>query len=184
MKSEKKLEETTRWKNKSIGEIIDFILINHHAYTRKQMKRLLGFSGKSVKAYGTKHPELLQLHMILMEMSEELEGHMSREEKEVFPFLNKLAQTTGKARKKAEPPPNRKAGDRLIHILMWEHGMTGEEWLEIHRLTKDFNTPPDAGTPYKSLYRGLKEMEDDLHQHIHIENNVLFHRIVEMGFLN
>lgn len=118
-----------------------------------------------------------------MEMNEELEGHMAREEKEVFPHLRKLTQGAGKPKKTAVPPSDRKIGDRLIHVLMWEHGMTGEEWLEIHRLTRDFATPSDAGSSYKSLYRGLNELEEDLHRHIHLENNVLFHRIMERGLL-
>ncbi len=176
-------DETARWMNKPIPEIIDFILKKHHAYTREQMERLLNLSKKTVRTHGTKHPELLQLNVILMEMNEELEGHMTREEKEVFPHLRKLTEGSRKAKKNTDSTLDKKNRDRLIHLQMWEHGMTGEEWLEIHRLTRDYTTPPDAGSSYKSLYRGLREMEADMHRHIHLENNVLFHRIVEIGFL-
>ena len=70
-----------------------------------------------------------------------------------------------------------------IRILEWEHQMTGQEWKQVHLLTNEYNLPPSTGSNYRALYEGLKSLEDDLHQHVHLENNVLFKRALEKGWL-
>ncbi len=170
------------WAKKSIPELIDHILEIHHPFTRVQLNRLMKLSEKVSRLHAVRHPELIQLNGLLVKMAEELESHMVKEEEVVFPCLRKLWDSRRK-RKKLENPFFQGGQEDPVHVLVWEHGMTGEEWQEIHRLTKDYTTPADACVSYRSLYQGLKELEDDLHRHIHLENNILFYRLQQLGLL-
>jgi regulator of cell morphogenesis and NO signaling len=172
------------WSRKPIRELIDHILERHHAFTRTQLVRLQELSEKVLWAHGTRHPELLRLDILLKEMAGELEGHLTKEEEVVFPYLKRFEEAKTKGEKFMDPFKDDKEKEHPIQVLMWEHGMTGEEWLEIHRLTRDFTTPAEADPSFRAYYRGLKELEDDLHLHIHLENNILFQRITEEGILD
>jgi regulator of cell morphogenesis and NO signaling len=172
------------WRGKPLSELTGFIVQKHHAYTRGQLARLKELSAKVRSAHGERHPELARLGEILLEMAEEMEGHMAKEEEQVFPYLEALERSGG--RKEGIPDPFRGGPlvNHPIEVLMWEHGMTGEEWNEIHGLTNDLKAPPDACGSYRALYEGLKELEGDLHQHVHLENNILFAKVVEKGWLD
>jgi len=160
------------WAKKSIPELIDHILETHHTFTRTQLKRLLRLSEKVSREHGTRHPEMIRLHGLFSTMAGELEGHMAKEEAAVFPYLRRLWDVNQKGNRREKPFDNEHYGQNPVDVLIWEHGMTGEEWLEIHRLTRDYTTPSDACASYRTLYQGLKELEEDLHRHIHLENNI------------
>ncbi len=174
----------TDWKTKSVAELTGHILEKHHAYTRTQLNRLKALSQKVNGVHGTHHPELVRLEQIVHEMAEEMEGHMAKEEEQVFPYLVALEESGGKK----EGIPDFFGGGPLenhpLKVLMWEHGMTGEEWLEVHKLTNDLTAPGDACRSYQALYQGLRDLESDLHQHVHLENNILFQRAMDKGWLD
>jgi regulator of cell morphogenesis and NO signaling len=172
------------WKNKTMEELIDHILSKHHVFTRSQLARLRGLSAKVKGVHGAHHLELFRLDEILNEMAGEMEGHMAKEEEQVFPYIRALEKTGGQKEGSPNPFEGGPLDTHPLKILMWEHGMTGEEWIEIHQLTNDFAAPGDACQSYQALYRGLKEMEVDLHQHVHLENNILFDRVMKLGWLD
>ncbi len=173
----------TPWIKKSIPELIDHILQTHHTFTKVQLQKLLKLSEKVSREHGSRYPDLIRLHGLLGTMAEELEGHLAKEEEVVFPYLRRLWDRSQNKDLKAKQFPKEVFQENPINQLVWEHGMTGEEWLEIHRLTRDYTTPVDACASYRALYQGLKELEEDLHKHIHLENNILFYRLKEMGLL-
>jgi regulator of cell morphogenesis and NO signaling len=172
------------WRERSTGELIDYILVRHHVFTRAQLDRLKVLSEKVLQTEGTRHPELFNLDNLIHDMSEELEGHLAQEEEVVFSYLKKVEL----ARREGKTPRNPYSGSPIdqhpLRVLMWEHGMTGEEWREISRLTHHFTTPADASEDYKALTRALRELEQDLHRHLHLENNVLFPRAIQMGLFD
>ncbi|HEY5037569.1 MAG TPA: iron-sulfur cluster repair di-iron protein [bacterium] len=172
------------WKNKTMAELIDHILAKHHVYTRSQLSRLKVLSAKVKGVHGAHHSELSRLDEIIKEMAGEMEGHMAKEEEQVFPYLRALEAAGGKKDGIHDPFQGGPTENHPLKVLMWEHGMTGEEFLEIHKLTNDFTLPKDACQSYKALYRGLKEMEEDLHQHVHMENNILFERVLKSGWMD
>jgi len=173
----------TPWVKKSIPELIDHILANYHEFTRIQLKRLLKLSDKVSREHGTRYPELIRLNNLLITMADELESHMVREEEVVFPYLRRLWNLKQNKKPLEEAFSQEVFQENPVNILIWEHGMTGEEWLEIHRLTREYTTPVDACVSYRTFYQGLKVLEEDLHQHIHLENNILFYRLQDMGLL-
>lgn len=179
-----KTEVVVDWSRASLGELADYILETHHSFTRAILGRLRELSAKVARVHGGGHPELARVEEIVGEMAEEMEGHMAKEEEQVFPYLKAVE----KAGWKKEGIPNPFQGgtqeNHPLKVLMWEHGMTGEEFLELHRLTGDFKAPEDACRSYQVLYRGLMDLEEDLHRHVHLENNVLFQKAMEKGILD
>jgi regulator of cell morphogenesis and NO signaling len=171
------------WAKKSIPELIGHILETHHEFTKVQLKRLVRLSEKVSREHGIRYPELIRLHGLLATMAGELQGHMIKEEEVVFPYLLRLWDSKQKNKPLENPFSKEVFQENPVNILILEHGMTGEEWQEIHHLTREYTTPADACGSYRSLYQGLKELEDDLHRHIHLENNILFYRLQEMGLL-
>ncbi|HVZ79812.1 MAG TPA: iron-sulfur cluster repair di-iron protein [bacterium] len=172
------------WKGKSAAELIDHILTKHHVYTRSQLARLKALSEKVLNVHGNNHPELSRLSEIVHEMAEEMEGHMAKEEEQVFPYLQAVEKAGWNKEGIADPFGGGPLDTHPLKILMWEHGMTGEEFVELHQLTQDFTPPPDACRSYQALYGGLRELEADLHRHVHLENNVLFEKAMEKGILD
>ncbi|SRR5579871_1363845 len=171
------------WRQKSMTELTNYILEKHHLFTRAILGRLKELSVKVARVHGARHPELMRVEALVADMAGEMEGHMAKEEEQVFPYLTAVEKSGGK-----EGVPNPFQGGPLdnhpLKVLMWEHGMTGEEFLELRRLTRDFTVPEDACQSYRSLYLGLIELEEDLHRHVHLENNVLFRKAVEQGILD
>jgi regulator of cell morphogenesis and NO signaling len=172
------------WSQKSMGELSNYILEKHHVFTRAILGRLRELSAKVAKVHGVRHPELARVEAIVEEMAGEMEGHMAKEEEQVFPYLTAVEKAGGKKEGIPNPFQGGPMDNHPLKVLMWEHGMTGEEFLELHRLTQDFTVPEDACPSYRSLYWGLIELEEDLHRHVHLENNVLFRRAVEQGILD
>lgn len=178
------LEVVVDWSRLSIGDLAGYILETHHVFTRTTLARLKELSAGVVKAHGAQHPELARVREIIGEMAEELEGHMAKEEEQVFPYLSAVEKAGGS---KAGIPSPFEGGPLDTHplkVLMWEHGMTGEEFLELHQLTRDFTLPEDTCGSYQALYQGLKDLERDLHRHVHLENNVLFKKAENQGILD
>jgi regulator of cell morphogenesis and NO signaling len=177
-------EGTVDWSRKSMGELGDYILEKHHSFTRAILGRLRELSAKVAKVHGGRHPELERVEAVVGEMAEEMEGHMAKEEEQVFPYLKAVEKAGGKKEGIPDPFAGGPLDTHPLKILMWEHGMTGEEFLELHQLTNDFNPPEDACRSYQSLYQGLRDLEEDLHRHVHLENNVLFRRAADSGWLD
>lgn len=172
------------WKARSVAEITAHILEMHHAYTREALVRLKELASKTARVHGSSHPELFRLEVLIGEMAEEMEGHMAKEEEQVFPYLRAVEKAGWKKEGVTDPFQGGPIDNHPLKVLMWEHGMTGEEFLEIHRLTGDFTLPGDACASFKAFYAGLRELEEDLHRHVHLENNVLFHKAMERGVLD
>ena len=178
------LEWEPDWRKKSLAELADYILEKHHVYTRSQLGRLRELATKVHRVHGERYPELARVAELVHEMGEEMEGHMAKEEEQVFPYLK--AQEKAARKKEALPDPFQGGPftNHPLKVLMWEHGMTGEEFEEIHRLTRDYMPPSDACQSYQALYRGLAELERDLHRHVHLENNILFPKAMAAGILD
>jgi regulator of cell morphogenesis and NO signaling len=139
------------------GFLADYIVNTHHSYIRKTLPDLRAYSEKVLRVHGGRHPELGAISELVVKIQNELTEHMEKEEKIVFPFI--------KARAEAGGP---------IHVMELEHEAVGEEMATIRKLTKDYTLPQDACASYSLLYRMLEDFEEDLHVHVHLENNILF----------
>jgi len=177
-------EAVVDWRDKSMTEIIDHIVEKHHAFTRTQLDRLKILSAKVAKSQGTRHSELFRLESILRDMSAEMEGHLAMEEDVVFSYLKLMEKIRSDGKTPKNPFAVLPYNNHPLSILAWEHDMTGDEWNEIHRLTRNYTTPADASESWKEMYRVLKALEMDVHRHVHLENNILFPRAIKMGILD
>ncbi len=148
--------------------LADYIEKKHHRYVEKKIPELLAYLKKIAAVHGMNHPELMEIEALFRESAAELTKHMKKEELILFPYVRKIAtnqQTANSPFGSVEDP---------INMMMHEHDVEGERFRNIAELSNNYTPPQDACTTYRVAFAMLKEFEDDLHQHIHLENNILF----------
>ncbi len=162
----------------TLSELIDHILNKHHVYTKDAMARLEPLTDKVIAAHGGNHPELREIGPLFQELCAELKPHMFKEEQILFPYIVEMESSFVQNR----PAPFAPFGsvDNPIRMMMSEHDAAGEVLRELRKLSSNYHVPPDGCMSYQSLYQGLEAFENDLHQHIHLENNILFPRSIEL----
>ena len=162
----------------TIGHLIKYILDTHHLYTRKEMQRLERLVVKVVSAHGANHSELLSIRDLLQQLFAELRGHMYKEEQILFPFLIQLEESAQQNR----PGPFDPFGtvNNPIRMMRVEHDNAGDLLRELRTLSRGYRLPDDACASYQTFYEALEAFEQDLHQHIHLENNILFPKAIAL----
>jgi len=168
--------EAENWNEQSLASLISHIVEKHHAYCREEGSRLHPLLAKVVSKHSECHPELAQVQEHFTSLRNELSMHLMKEEQMLFPYIIRLEDA---AMHKSAPP---RAPFETVHnpvrMMVQEHDDAGNLVKEIRGLTRNFTAPEDACTSFKALYQGLEAFEADLHQHIHLENNLLFPRAV------
>lgn len=158
--------------------LIDYIINNHHSYVVKTLPVIYAHSQKVAGAHGENHPEVIKIAEYFSIVKDELEVHLMKEEKMLFPYIKKLAEIKKKNLDVQFPPFG--SVKNPIKVMEAEHEKAGNLMAEINTISNRFNPPEDACTTYKVLYQELKEFEDDLHVHIHLENNILHPKAIEL----
>lgn len=157
------------WREAPYGELVDYIVNTHHAYTFKTLPELSQLVTTILRVHGTAHPELKKLHRLYHSLRLELEEHLISEEEEVFPLIKQYAENHSReALSKAV-----EAIDRLES----EHEQAGDILKEMRQITAEYSLPSDACGTFDRTYALLQELEADLFQHIHLENNILHPRL-------
>lgn len=157
--------------------LADYIVNTHHRYVRKYLPELKGYALKVAQVHGDRHPELLEIQKLVETINEELNEHMVSEENILFPYVKKIVN----ARKSSLPlDKENKSLASLIEELEKEHDYVGRCLDKIRELSNGYAIPDDACASYKLMYKMIQEFEDDLHIHIHLENNILFPKAVEL----
>jgi regulator of cell morphogenesis and NO signaling len=161
----------------TLSELVAYIVETNHVFTRQEMARLEVLSKKVISAHGENHPELHRVGGLFEALCADLKPHMFKEEQILFPYILGLVQADSQNR----PAPFAPFGtvDNPIRMMMMEHDTAGEILRDLRTITSDYNTPPDGCISYRTLYEALAAFERDLHQHIHLENNILFPRAIE-----
>jgi regulator of cell morphogenesis and NO signaling len=158
--------------------LIDHILAQHHAYIREAVPVVQNHLTKVVAAHGERHTELPLVASRFTAVAGELAVHMMKEERVLFPYIRALADA---ARNDAPPPPDMFGTiQNPIRMMEAEHEEAGGGLAEIRELTRGYEAPDDACTTYRMLLEELETFEHDLHRHVHLENNVLFPRAVDL----
>jgi len=160
------------FQNASLPELITHILGTHHVFTKSEMDRLQLLADKVLAAHGGNHPELIHLDELFTRLCADLKPHMFKEEQILFPYIVAMAEAAEQNRAVALAPFG--TVNNPIRMMMMEHDTAGQILRELRALTSDYKVPADACVSYQTLYQALEKFEKDLHQHIHLENNILF----------
>ncbi len=162
----------------SLEGLCAHIVATHHEYVRRELPRLTLLAQKVVNRHGETHPELPVIQAALARLGEELMQHMAKEEIVLFPYIGKLERA--RADGGAQPQSCFGAVSNPITMMTKEHDDAGMLLEVLRNKSNQYTTPEGACPTYHAFYDGLREFEQDLHQHIHLENNVLFPRAIEM----
>lgn len=166
------------WTKETLTHLTEHIVTTHHAYCKGELPRLSGLAAKVVNVHGGTNPELAVIRAKLAELAEELTDHLAEEEVIVFPMIVKLEGK--KASDGAVPAESRTSIGNPLALLIEEHDSAGVLLAEIRSLSRNFIAPEYACTTYHAFFDGLKDFEHDLHRHVHLENNILFPRAIEL----
>jgi regulator of cell morphogenesis and NO signaling len=158
------------WAQRSLVELCDHIEATHHAFLRDTMPRLSMMAGKVANAHGPNHPEMLQVRDVFESLWEEMQSHMMKEERVLFPGIRALEAGDAGACSHCGSVQN------PIRVMEHEHDSAGNALETMRKLTGGYKAPADACNTFRALLSGLEEVEKDMHQHVHKENNILFPR--------
>ncbi len=166
------------WQTALVSELITHIVTKHHAFTREEINRLIPLISKVQAVHGQNHAELKQVENLFHEMANELTMHMMKEERMLFPYIRQLEAAINRGSHPA--PPMFGTVQNPVRMMMMEHDFAGDVLHRLREITGGYAAPEDACVSYQTLYKALQEFEADLHQHIHLENNILFPRAIDM----
>lgn len=158
--------------------LADYIEKKHHRYVEKTIPVLKQFLEKLCKVHGASHPELLEINTLFTISAGELAMHMKKEEILLFPYIKKMVSTKNNSSQKLNPGSG--SVQNPINMMMEEHNTEGDRFKRISKLSNNYTPPADGCTTYKVAFKMLKEFEDDLHLHIHLENNILFPKSITL----
>jgi regulator of cell morphogenesis and NO signaling len=166
------------WQKAPLAELVQHIIDTHHAYTREEIKRLEPLIIKVISSHGRNHPELLRAQSLFRELASELTTHMMKEEQILFPYLVEMEAAVHS--KRPLPPAMFGTVQNPVRMMMMEHDSAGGALRELKQVTSGYAAPADGCITYETLYKALAAFEADLHQHIHLENNILFPRAEQL----
>ena len=172
--AEKVSENPDEW---SLTRLADHIVDTHHVYVKENMNVILEFADKVAKVHGHGAPEVVEVAQLAHALADELLPHMMKEEMMLFPFIKQL--DAHEAGQPAPQPPFGSVGNP-IRMMEVEHENAGENMARIHEITNNFQPPEWACNTYRALYHSLQQFEEDLHIHIHLENNILFPKAIAL----
>jgi len=162
----------------TLCELMDYIQDKHHTYTKEELEQLPPLMEKVASRHGEHYPSLLELKEVFQAVCDDLGPHLAKEEMVLFPYIEDLEKTLSKQIMASSPP----FGTVLnpVRMMRLEHEEVGELLAKMRAITNDYTLPDWACPSFTALYARLDEFERDLHQHIHLENNLLFPRAVEL----
>lgn len=177
--SDKEKSEQRNLDKISLKELIDHIINKHHAFLKQELPRLKNLREKVYRAHQLKHGRMLEkLGRVLEKLRNDIETHLAKEEQILFPAIKQIENHV----KQGGPEPEIHCGSitNPIDQMEYEHEAVGGFLAEIQKTTSGYEPPADACESFKALYDGLRELEDNLHEHIHLENNILFPKAVKL----
>jgi regulator of cell morphogenesis and NO signaling len=162
----------------SLAELISHIVRTHHVFVRTRVPEIESLIEKVNAKHGANHLELGKIHTVFHGLGEELMAHLMKEENVLFPYIERMEESVIQ-REPVLPPPFGTVANP-VRMMEHEHDNAGIALRILRETSHNFTPPPDACTSFRALYTALENFEKDLHQHIHLENNVLFPRAIEM----
>ena len=158
--------------------LCDYIEKTHHRYVLEAIPVLDQYLEKVTRVHGERHPELNEVYWLFREVANELLQHMKKEEMILFPFIRNIMAIKASGTDYSAPPFG--SIQNPIRVMEQEHEFAGSHFHRIAELTGQYNPPADGCTTYRVSFAKLQEFEQDLHRHVHLENNILFPKALEM----
>lgn len=158
----------TDWRSEPLAKLCDHIEQTHHGFLREALPRLSMLTAKVAERHEQKDPRLAELRDVFEGFREELESHMVKEERILFPAIRSVDEGV--------PCPHLSSP---IQVMLAEHDDAGAALAAMRTLTDEFRPGPDACNTHRAMLHALAELESDMHQHVHKENNILFPRAIE-----
>lgn len=162
----------------NLTQLIDYILEKHHVFTKAELTRLEPLMEKVCRKHGEHHPELFKLQNSFIALYYDLMPHMQKEEMVLFPFIKNLELAS--ENRLSSQRPHFGTVKNPVRMMMVEHDTDGKILRQMREISRGYLVPENACPSFRALYFGLEELEKDLHRHIHLENNILFPRAVEL----
>ncbi|MBZ5698628.1 MAG: iron-sulfur cluster repair di-iron protein [Acidobacteriia bacterium] len=166
------------WISAPLADLTLHIRERHHRYVREAIPRVEALLTKVKAKHGKNHPEIADIEKLFVDLGKEMIMHMQKEEQILFPYIDALERSA--SGNGTLEPPFFQTVRNPIHSMMKDHDSAGELARKIRKASLEYTPPADGCASYQALYLDLHEFEADLHQHIHLENNILFPRAVEM----
>ena len=162
------------WSSMPVGELVEHLVNTHHRYLWDELPRLQALVDKVLGVHGDRHPELVDIARCFSLIRADIEPHLTKEERVLFPAIQQLADASADATFGFGSIGN------PVSMMLREHDDLGGLLRELRLSTDDYTPPVDGCGSYSALFSGLEQVEADTHLHIHKENNVLFPRVIEL----
>ncbi|MDZ7689571.1 MAG: iron-sulfur cluster repair di-iron protein [Balneolaceae bacterium] len=153
--------------------LIDYIINNHHQFVRTKLPEISAYTKKVAKVHGRGRPGLVEIRDIFLALQPELLEHLEKEEQVLFPYIKTMLEYEQQG-SKLQKKPDFKTVKNPVRMMEAEHDEAGSAMEKIQELTDNFTPPKDACATYRVLFQNLEAFQNDLHKHVHLENNILF----------
>jgi len=170
------ISNTYNYDSWNLSFLIDYIVNIHHKYVELSIPLLIEYASKVANVHGHHYKEVVEINELVIEVSNELIVHMKREELILFPFIKQLVIANDNNTKLTLPDFG--TVNNPINMMENEHEKAGDVFKQIAKLSNNYAPPEEACNTFRALYSKLNEFEQDLHQHIHLENNILFPKAI------
>lgn len=159
--------------------LVDYIVNVHHLFVRSKLPEIEAYAKKVAKVHGSRHEELNEILREFMMLKDELLDHLAKEEQMLFPYIKELVKHEENG-EQMERKPSFGTVENPVKMMEIEHDEAGQAMAKIQQLSNDFTPPKDACATYRVLFQNLEGFQDDLHKHVHLENNILFPKALEL----
>ena len=158
--------------------LADYVEKTHHRYAEEKIPIIMTFLEKLARVHGERHPEFVEIRNLFAASVQDLSVHFKKEELILFPFIRNMVKA--KINQEELLAPAFGTVENPVAMMMDDHSIEGDRFAKIAELTSNYNPPADACNTYRVTFAMLKEFEEDLHTHIHIENNILFPKAIRL----
>lgn len=171
--SEEPLNEFMNFKNWDPVFLSEYIVNTHHKFVLKNLPELVFYTQKIADVHGDHHPELVEIANLFGKLNSELLQHLKNEEEVLFPAIKEVVASN--------LPETKETIKTEIERMLGEHDFAGGAMDEINKISKGYRVPEDGCNTYKVAFEMLEQFEDDLHTHVHLENNILYPKALALA---
>lgn len=164
--------ESQNYKDWAPDFLIDYIINVHHSFVRKKADEISAYAAKVARVHGENHPENVDIFKTFVTLANEMIEHLEAEESTVFPLIKNISTKLENGENLLNSEKEKLRGQ--LSLMEDDHDGAGQLMADIRTLSHNFTPPADACRTYQILYQNLAGFEEDLHKHVHLENNILF----------